>query len=418
MVSCLAACAPKATAPGLAETFGIAVPHLTSAGADAVRSRHELGARWVRRDLTWHEIEREPGVMDFSEADTVIDRERGAGMQVLAILDYGHPFYSGSSDPHAPPANIHAFGSYVGATVEHYKGRVAAYELWNEPNTPLFWPPWPDPAAYARLARHAAECVRAADANATIVLGGMLGNLDPLLFGGRIWGFLEEALAAEPALIDVVDAVAIHPYTWLQYAPPEAASGTQASVQVSFPDMILDARRIATAYGRPSVPIWITEQGWHTATEAELTLGVSEDEQAALMVRAHVLALSLGVERAFQFTYEDGAGDLADKESHFGMLRYAPSEPKPSLAAYATLTRMLAPTRFASDLRRPWRLGANTYAYAFDGARRIVVAWCAVAACPDLELDEAPNEMVDMIGGQETPTRRVRLGSAPLYLRL
>ena len=401
--------------PPLAEAFGLAVPHFTHAREVDILARKDAGVSWVRRDISWKQVEPNVGTFDFTSADAVVDAELAAGIQVLAILNYGHPEYTANSggNSHYPPDDLNDFGTYVRETVTHFSDRIDVWEIWNEPNFSTFWLPSPDPVAYGNLVKIAINEIQQADPNAQIMLGGMLGNLDPFSYGGKAWGFLEEVLAAHPGLLDDIDILSIHPYTWLQYVEPEVASNIVSSYQIGFIEMIEDCRNIATQAGHPDMPIWATEMGWHTAIQAQVTLGVTESLQADLWVRSCVLSIANGVEKVFPYTYSDGSGDLTDKESHFGMVEYLanaggstlPHNPKPAYYAYQTMTTLLAQCGFDKDLRDEMGLLPTTYAYRFNvtgSDKKIIVAW-SIASLPGiLSLDAAPQKIIS-IEGVELP---------------
>ena len=44
-----------------------------------------------------------------------------------------------------------------------YKGKVSAYEVWNEPNGKVFWDPEPDAAQYTELLKAAYPAIKAAE---------------------------------------------------------------------------------------------------------------------------------------------------------------------------------------------------------------------------------------------------------------
>lgn len=45
------------------------------------------------------------------------------------------------------------WGNFVSDVVSRYRGHVAQYEMWNEPNISEFWKPSPSPTDYAALLR-------------------------------------------------------------------------------------------------------------------------------------------------------------------------------------------------------------------------------------------------------------------------
>ena len=50
---------------------------------------------------------------------------------------------------------------------------VTDWQVWNEANSPLFWKPKPDAAAYLELLRGFDSAARGVDRQANIVLGGL-----------------------------------------------------------------------------------------------------------------------------------------------------------------------------------------------------------------------------------------------------
>src|SRR5207245_7413799 len=77
------------------------------------------------------------------------------------------------------------YWDFVTRAATRYKGRVAAYQIWNEPNLTSEWghrPP--DAAAYARLLRGATERIHAVDPSARVLMAALAptltGNADAL----------------------------------------------------------------------------------------------------------------------------------------------------------------------------------------------------------------------------------------------
>jgi hypothetical protein len=72
----------------------------------------------------------------------------------------------------------------------------------------IFWRPWPQPRAYARLLRVSARAIRDADPRAQIALAGVA----PVNSGIKTWVFLRR-LFRVPAVRRDFDVAAIHPYS-------------------------------------------------------------------------------------------------------------------------------------------------------------------------------------------------------------
>ena len=103
---------------------------------------NDSNAGWARLELRWDFIEASPGAWNFGLHDQLVDGYRAEGMQVLGLLDYSVAWangQAGSATVFGPPTDLDAWSHYVSAVAQHYKGRVSAYEIWNEPDAAFFW---------------------------------------------------------------------------------------------------------------------------------------------------------------------------------------------------------------------------------------------------------------------------------------
>jgi hypothetical protein len=57
---------------------------------------------------------------------------------------------------------VAAYGTYAGAAAAHFKGKVAAYEIWNEANQ-RWAAGTPDPVRYTQMAKDGYRKIKAAD---------------------------------------------------------------------------------------------------------------------------------------------------------------------------------------------------------------------------------------------------------------
>lgn len=407
----------------LTDAFGMAVPHLDHSRDIDILTRYEMGVRWVRRDIAWDRVERTKDQFDFSQDDDVIDREIKQGIQILGILDYGNTIYNTSPDATTayPPDTLAYFCNFVKHTVLHFKDRIKVWEIWNEPNGPTFWKPSANPKAYGELALLAAKCIKETDPSAKVMLGGMVGNSDPVFFGLRPWGFTEDLFNYYPELSSVIDIYAVHPYTFLQHPIPEAP--TSNPLHTGFIDMLKNFRQVIDRAGGHDKPIWITEMGWHSAIHSTIFDGVPEDMQAANLVRASVLAISMGIEKIFPYTYVDGFEDLSVSEAHFGMMRPIPNAgpsqayiPKPAYYAYKTLTKILSDKKSVIDLHTIRKLQPYIYAYQFDN---IIVAWTIDEDSHLLSLEQKPKSILNLYGENiVVENENIAISKLPIFIEL
>src|SRR5690349_20926129 len=50
----------------------------------------DMGAKWVRLDLSWSRVEKSAGVYDFSFYDPIVDGLARKNIRAVMILDYGN----------------------------------------------------------------------------------------------------------------------------------------------------------------------------------------------------------------------------------------------------------------------------------------------------------------------------------------
>lgn len=378
----------------VAEAVGISFhfPEADDAPAQARRdfALAELSGAGIasdRSDLLWNLVEPETGQRDFSHYQDLFDRCLAAGVMPLPILSYGTPWASPSCPPDdtaCPPDDPDDFGAFAGAAATLWRGRIDAYEVWNEEDLGFrFWHPAEDPAGYADLLRAASRAIKAADPAAHVVLGGLIYH--PLASSGAE-RYLEDLYRARPGIGTAFDALAFHPYA---IYPPHVPPDVDVSVtgEVSVQRMVARIRRVMTFYGEPpDKPIWVTEVGW--PVYQTMNQEVDEDQQARWLVRAVLSLLGAGVSRVYWYTLADDETYLDfPPEGAFGLWRYddpkdgyapAPKKSWQALAALLSLTGDLAVSKdVTADL-----VGAPADAVAYrlkaplgPKGRQVTVVW-------------------------------------------
>jgi hypothetical protein len=131
------------------------------------------GVKWVRVGILWNSIERDGPTPDFTQSDTLINNDAiQHGFSILGTFNnvpvWAHCPPVGPSCTHnnncpdadcmptncnpgtieqlhnVAPANYCYFYKFVKAVLYHYGSQVAAYELWNEPNSDTYWSSGPN----------------------------------------------------------------------------------------------------------------------------------------------------------------------------------------------------------------------------------------------------------------------------------
>jgi hypothetical protein len=166
----------------------------------------DAGVSWIRigqyenssDPTSWDWVEQKRGVFAVApEVDDYVDSLLENGVKVQVQLMYGNPMYTSRSGvkpnqitpapgtfhnddrslnsifwPPTTPDQIAAFLRYVKWMVNHFRGRVHHYALWNEQDIG-YWNPWGNPEEYGRLLAAFIPAVHEADPQAKVIYGGL-----------------------------------------------------------------------------------------------------------------------------------------------------------------------------------------------------------------------------------------------------
>jgi hypothetical protein len=135
----------------------------------------DAGFTWVKQEFAWREIEGgEKGGFNWDNTDRMMGQIEAHNLKLLARVGV-QPAWAGGDYPEiGPPDNYQDFGDFVFALASRYKGRIQAYQIWNEPNLSREWgnrPP--NPTEYTALLKVAYEAIKRADPNALVISAGL-----------------------------------------------------------------------------------------------------------------------------------------------------------------------------------------------------------------------------------------------------
>lgn len=256
----------------------------------------DMGFQWVKQIFAWRDMEQiMKGRYDWFRPDLIVDMAERHRLKLLARLDH-QPFWAQADGgrtplPSAPPKNYQDFGDFCHVFAERYKGRIGAYEVWNEPNLAREWgnsPP--NPAEYVRLLAACYVGIKTADPEAVVISAGLAPtgtDDDTAMPDDR---FVREMYAAGGA--PYFDALGVHAAGYMN--PPERSpDDTEAdpALQARWITFrrVEDIRRIMIENGDADKQIVVTEMGW-TTDEVNPTyswFAVTERQQADYLVRAY-----------------------------------------------------------------------------------------------------------------------------------
>ncbi len=135
----------------------------------------DAGFRWVKQEFAWREIEgAEKGAFNWENTDRMVQQIQDHNLKLLARVGV-QPAWAGGGFPEVgPPDNYQDFADFLFTLASRYKGKIGAYQIWNEPNLSREWGNKPvNPAEYTELLKVAYDAVKRADPNAIVITAGL-----------------------------------------------------------------------------------------------------------------------------------------------------------------------------------------------------------------------------------------------------
>ena len=188
-----------------------------------------LGVKWIRIQSGWQRTEREAGIYNFEWLDKVVDNLIARGLEPWICLCYGNDLYDDFAKsvfgavgcpPIFSPEQRNAWEKYVRATVEHYRGRVSHFEVWNEPDGIWCWKTGVSATELGIFTRDTGRYIKETNPDAKVI-GGVI-CMRPI-------AYLNEALAA--GMGEYLDFVSFHEYTHDESLVFERVSALRALCQ-------------------------------------------------------------------------------------------------------------------------------------------------------------------------------------------
>jgi hypothetical protein len=374
----------------------------------------EAGFRWVRIDLKWEATEKERGSFDFSAYDRLLAALEDDKLHALFILDYGNPLYDKGAPPRTEPTR-QAFARWTVAAAKHFAGRGALWEVYNEPNHSLFWPPQPSAQEYVALALAVGRAFRENVPDEQLI-GPATSEID--------FNFLESCFKA--GLLQYWSAVSIHPY---RRSDPETAAQDYCRLR----EMIKTYSPVGTRSGSDrvspavsrQVPIISSEWGYSAVWP-----GLNAEKQGQLLARSWLTNVANGVSLSIWYDWRDDGLDANDPEHHFGTVGNAYHEgrdpvydPKPAYLAAKTLSAFFDGYRFEQRMD----LGSEQdYLLVFRKDDQVrFAAWTTASGVHEVVLPLKPGSYkATQHTGQEGTSIKadqkglaMTLTAAPIYIR-
>jgi len=306
---------PKAAIP--ASYFGMHIHHLAYPGPTSWPNVSVPQWRLWDANVTWADLQPAKGQWRFEKLDGYVSLAEQHGTGLLLTLG-GSPTWA-SAKPQlqssyypgftAEPANIEDWREYVRTVVARYKGRIQAYEIWNEPNLPDFWSGSID--QMLMLTREASQIIRNVDPKA------LVASPSATTAYGIPW--LAEFLKKGGG--QYVDVIGFHFYVDAQLPPEEMLA------------IIQRVRQVLADNGLADKPVWNTETGWLPPAKFD-----SDELAAAFLARAYIVNWAAGVQRFYWYAWDN---------------QYV------RLITYKVDTRTVTPAGRAYEIIQRWMVGTT-----------------------------------------------------------
>lgn len=231
----------------------------------------------------WEKLEPQKDHWDFTRLDALVQQAKDHHVKVLLTLGQTPAWASSKPDEKAfhgmgaarMPKDIADWDHYIEVVATRYKGRIEAYEVWNEPSYPRYF--LDSPADMATLTKEAANVLHRVDPDAKLV------SASPTSVAGLPW--LKKYMEAGGG--NYADAIGYHLYVFPN--APEA--------QI---DLIKQVKAIASGAGAAAKPIWDTESTW-----GEVPGGLTPGMQRAYLSRSMLLIAASGVARLYWYSWDN-----------------------------------------------------------------------------------------------------------------
>lgn len=263
------------------------------------------GFYWIRQQIRWMDLQGAPGTECYTnicwgELDRIVDDANAAGVKLLFSV-VAAPSWATPNGRNGLPAreHFHEFNNFMGQMAARYKGRVQAYEIWNEQNLAVEnGGRVPDASFYMDMLVGASQAVKAADPGAIIVSGAPSSTEtnDPNVALSDIT-FLRQ-MFSDPRFRGAVDVVGAHPGGQANHPDtmwpnnPGPGPGWTTSREFYF-RRVEDVRAAMVDHGLSDMKVWLTEFGWATRNNTpgyEYGNQTTQEEQAQYIVRAFEIA--------------------------------------------------------------------------------------------------------------------------------
>ncbi len=334
---------------------------------DLARLTKLCGVVWVRDRISWGEVENERGEWaELTRYDSAAEIQTRYGLKVYQVFHATPGWAQREKKSHSFPDDLRDVYNFAAEMARRFRGKVAAWEVWNEPDISVFSDELGD--SYSALLRVMYLGFKSADSELPVLLCSFAmapGKFAELVFQNDV--------------ADYFDIYNYHIYDrWENHA-----------------DRALKHIELMRRYGAERKPIWLTEAGRPITREPDLLELTPEQgrDVAEFLPKAIVSSLSAGVDKYFWFImpyYRERDRML------FGLLR-DDMTPTAGYCALAACTYALGEANYLGRLDL-----AGIHAHVFDrgDGRSVVAFWTDERGALRLHVDSAGATLISLMGSE------------------
>ncbi|MCX5696285.1 MAG: cellulase family glycosylhydrolase [Candidatus Omnitrophica bacterium] len=283
-----------------------------------IKLMKEAGVGWVRMDFLWQDIEPKEGKSVFDKYDQVVDLLNKNKIHILGILNYGVEWAGDSKKWNCPPKDNNLFVKYAVRVIRRYKDKIKHWEVWNEPDSGVYWSAQDGLKSYCALLKSVYIAAKKVDPDCKILNGGLANGSNSI-----------NNLYANGAR-KYFDILNLHFFETPLHKG--GIKGVSAYTKL--------ARKIMVRNGDGNKKIWLTETGCPGVKRGLKTgnwwigKNPSEREQASWVRKVYTeLLKNKNVEKVFWAFFRDCSGHWDNGVDYFGLVRWDYSR-KPAFKAY------------------------------------------------------------------------------------
>ncbi|MGH2366136.1 MAG: hypothetical protein ACRDGF_02025 [Chloroflexota bacterium] len=328
--------------------YGFAAELVSTDAGPAIAAVKNAGFGWVKQQVRWENLQGAPGAaVNWGGLDNAVNEANANGLKVLFSV-VAAPAWAAAPGSHFPrnPADL---ASFMTQMVTHFKGRVQAYEIWNEENFATeVGAGQINPGQYVETLKVVYPAIKAIDPSAIVVSGAPTptGVNDPNI-AERDLTYLQQMYAYQGGVVKhYFDALGAHNEPFGNQPQETVADHTAPGYSTDpsfFFRQVEDYRNLMVQNGDGNKGIWETEIGYDSNPDAPASYSyaqsITEQQQATWLVGLFNYAKAnypwMGTMFVWNLNYQ-AIVPQTDEKWGFGVLR-ANYSPRP---AYTALQQM------------------------------------------------------------------------------